>query len=315
MTHTQPHHVVCLFFVLLLLVTACASDQAPTEPPPTAVVPTATNAPTAMPPTDVPQPTLQEDSVEEVTEEIAVASPEPEPTEPPPTEAPTEEPATEEPAEQFSAEIRTVTFSGADGLELIGTFYPAGGTQPAPTVILLHMLNSNRTVWAEFSAELNANGYNALALDMRGHGETGGAKDWTLARADHLMVMNELMSYPEIDARRVAVIGGSIGSNMALILGKDMPTNVMTVALLSPGLDYRGVTTEDAIGAYGNRPILIVASSEDAYSADSSRQLADLAFNGELIMYDGAGHGTNMFAGEPELAQTLLDWLNVHTSN
>ena len=304
------HHLKLSLLLVLGAVAACSTAE-PTAPTPimeTLAVPTAIAEEEA--PTIVVEEATQV-APTEVIPTIETASTSAENTAiPDPTDTPTDEPEVE-----FSAEIRPVTFSGADGLELIGTFYSAGGTQPTPTVILLHMLNSNRTVWVDFAAELNANGYNALALDMRGHGETGGTKDWTLARADHLMVMNELMSYPEIDARRMAVIGGSIGSNMALILGKDMPTNIQTVALLSPGLEYRGVTTEDAIGAYGNRPILIVASREDSYSADSSRQLTDLAFNGELILYDGAGHGTNMFAGAPELTETLLDWLNVHTSN
>ncbi|MGB1252907.1 MAG: alpha/beta hydrolase, partial [Candidatus Promineifilaceae bacterium] len=227
-----------------------------------------------------------------------------------------DEPApTEAPLVEFSAESRTITFNAGDGLELLGTFYPAGGLGPRPTVVLLHMLNSNRTVWEAFASELNANGYNALALDMRGHGETGGEKNWEFARADHLMVMGELVNFPEVAPQQTVVIGASIGSNIALILGKDMPPLIKTVVLLSPGLDYRGVTTKDAIGAYGDRPILIVASSEDSYSADSARQLADLALNSELIMYDGASHGTNMFGKAPTLSQTLLDWLNTHVSN
>ena len=267
------------------------------------VQPTATVIPTALAETPLPEPTVMEVGEDEPT------------AAPTATVAPTDEPVpTVEPV-AFSAEPRTVTFQTGDDLKLIGTFYPAGGTGPSPTVLLLHMLNGNREVWTELAAELNANGYNALALDMRGHGETGGGHDWELARADHLMVMNELTAFPEVDPLHNAIIGGSIGSNMALILGKDMPPLVKTVALLSPGLDYRGVTTDDAIGAYGDRPILMVASSEDGYSADSSRQLTQLALNGELIMYDGAGHGTEMLANQPELAQTLIDWLNAHISN
>ena len=122
-----------------------------------------------------------------------------------------------------------------------------------------------------------------------------------------------MVSQPNVDGAHTAVIGGSIGSNMALLTGVDQPL-INTVALLSPGLDYRGVLTEPEIEAFGNRPVLIVASSEDRYSAQSSQTLADLALHSqsELILYDGAGHGTNMFGGEPSLAQTLIDWLNAH---
>jgi hypothetical protein len=31
-------------------------------------------------------------------------------------------------------------------------------------------------------------------------------------------------------------------------------------------------------------------------------------------MYNGAGHGTNMFGSEPELANLILNWLNEHVA-
>ena len=67
--------------------------------------------------------------------------------------------------------------------------------------------------------------------------------------------------------------------------------------LLEVALDYRGVTTDEQIELYGERPLLIVASEEDAYAADSSQTLADTAQGQvQLEMYNGAGHGTRMFA-------------------
>jgi hypothetical protein len=31
-----------------------------------------------------------------------------------------------------------------------------------------------------------------------------------------------------------------------------------------------------------------------------------------LILYDGAGHGTNMFEAEPDLSQQIIDWLDAY---
>ena len=64
-----------------------------------------------------------------------------------------------------------------------------------------------------------------------------------------------------------AFIGGSIGANMALRLGADVP-QIPTVVLLSPGLNYDGVQTEPAMETFGDRPVFIVASSEDSYAAE-----------------------------------------------
>ena len=80
--------------------------------------------------------------------------------------------------------ITDITIEGANGLQMAATFYPGHGDGPRPAVLLLHMLNSNRQVWVDFAAQLNEAGYSALALDMRGHGETGGSNDWELARED-----------------------------------------------------------------------------------------------------------------------------------
>ena len=123
---------------------------------------------------------------------------------------------------------------------------------------------------------------------------------------------NHLSSKPDVDPDRVAIVGASIGANLALLTGAN-EEGVKTVVLLSPGLDYSGVKTGEAMAAYQNRPVLIVASEEDTYSADSSRVLEESAV-GEvsLVMYQNAGHGTNMFVAEPELGELLIDWLETY---
>ena len=91
---------------------------------------------------------------------------------------------------------------------------------------------------------------------------------------------------------------------------------IRTAILLSPGLDYRGVTTEDRLPDYGERPLLIVASENDTYAADSSRTLVETAVGEtQLQMYETVGHGTRMFAPEPGLMPLILDWLAQHLAN
>jgi predicted esterase len=176
------------------------------------------------------------------------------------------------------------------------------------------MNGGNRNAWDAFARQLADNGYAALAIDMRAHGETGGPRDWDLAAEDLTRVWTAMTEREEVDAARTAIIGASIGANMALVTAVNEPA-IKTVALLSPGRDYFGVTTEDRIVEYGQRPALIVASEEDAEAAVSSRALNELAADGELIMYEGAGHGTNMFRPHPELADELIGWLNQHVQS
>ena len=297
-----------LIVALLFVLAACQGN----EPQSTDLVPAAEGS-TPFPEDEVantapdsgavgrPTPTMEPlpENEPEVVEEPAA---EPHPA--PPTLVP--ETAVSQPITE------NVTIEAADGLPLHATYSGPGGMAPFPGVILLHMLGSNRQIWEEvgLTESLLADGYAVLTLDMRGHGESGSDRDWDKADDDLLRVWNYFVGLENIDGARTAVIGASIGSNMALRTGANEPA-IKTVALLSPGLDYRRVTTDDAITEYGSRPILIVASEEDSYAADSSRTLAELA-QGEAVLqlYKGAGHGTNMFGAEPELTQLLLDWLD-----
>ncbi len=214
------------------------------------------------------------------------------------------------PAASLSS-TEVLTFEGADGLAIAATLTRPGGTGPFPGVILLHMLGSERGVWADVGLveALAGAGYAVLAVDMRGHGETGGAADWTLAADDLGRVWDAFVALDSVDDARTAVIGASIGANMALRLGVDRP-DIRAVVALSPGLDYRGVTTAELPAAYGDRPLLLVASEDDAYAADSVRALAESAADPRVEMYATAGHGTNMFAAAPELTPLLIGWLD-----
>jgi pimeloyl-ACP methyl ester carboxylesterase len=60
----------------------------------------------------------------------------------------------------------------------------------------------------------------------------------------------------------------------------------------------------------GVRPILLVASDDDPYALRSARELQKgNVRTRELLILNGAGHGTNMLFRSPDLGATLLDWL------
>jgi len=203
-----------------------------------------------------------------------------------------------------------IEVEAADGLKLAGTFFaPADLPPPWPGVILLHMIYGSQQDWGDFPERLNEAGFAVFTIDLRGHGKTGGEMDWDQSRDDLQRVWSYMTGRAEVDQNRVAIIGASMGANMALVAAAAQP-EVRALGLLSPGLDYYRVTTADALATYGQRPLLIGASDEDSYSAESSRQLAELAGeSAELVMYSQAGHGTGILQTKPELADTLIDWL------
>src|SRR5579871_3191318 len=176
-----------------------------------------------------------------------------------------------------SVPAQEVQIKMADGLVVKGTFYPAAAATPAPAVLLLHQYNGNRRQWDAFTVALTAKGYNVLAVDQRGFGETGGQVDWTLAERDAAMLMTWLREEPTVDLDRVAVVGASIGSNLALRVCASDP-KCHTAIALSPALDYVGVTTKNVVASMHNKAIFLVASERDANpSADGVKALTAIA--------------------------------------
>ncbi len=211
-----------------------------------------------------------------------------------------------------AAQVQEVTFHTDDGVAIVGSLYlPA---RSGPAVILLHALGRTREDWQPVAARLADAGFVALAIDLRGHGASGplpertSLDDLTRMVADVKAARAFLATRREVAPNRIGIAGASIGANLAILFAAGDPT-VRSLALLSPGIDYRGLRPEAAMKKYGDRPALLVASQEDNYSANSGRQLAQSGPGvRDLRILNGAGHGTAMLGRQPDLAASILDW-------
>ena len=203
-----------------------------------------------------------------------------------------------------------IELEASDGLILKGDFYPQ--EEASVGVLLLHMNGGTKSQWTAFIPKLQEAGYNVLAVDMRGFGSTGGRTDWTLAQEDVQLWLDWLKAQENVTG--IALAGGSIGANVALIGCANDP-DCLTVIALSPGEDYMRVQPSVAITQLEDRSMLLVASYGDNFSAYSVTALAEVA-SGEyaIRMYTGSQHGTGYFVGrDADRKMTMLiDWLNEH---
>lgn len=210
---------------------------------------------------------------------------------------------------------KIINFQTQDGVKIAGDFYDARSKK---SIILLHILPGNRHDFNELAKLLFESGYNVLNIDERGHGDSeawpGEMGSWQEFRqSDYDKMIFDIEGAADwlkekIIGATIAVIGGSIGANLAMIFGaKHQPKAVIA---LSPGLEYRGVKTEIASRNY-RQNLLIVASHDDEYSFESSEKLFEMsrAKVKEIIKYEDAGHGTRIMTAEPELKQRILDFL------
>lgn len=213
--------------------------------------------------------------------------------------------------EQEISEPEKVDFKTEDGVTISANLFRGGNE----AVLLIHMLNSKKESYNIFAEKLNKTGFTVLALDMRGHGESleqnGLKKNWEQFNEQDFRNMildqkaaNEFLIKEGFQLK--TIVGASIGANNALNYASINP-GVVNVILLSPGLDYKGVKTEESAKIVKARTI-IVASEEDAYAFGSSKALNEILANSEFKELRGAGHGTVMFSGTT-LENDLVEWL------
>jgi dienelactone hydrolase len=213
------------------------------------------------------------------------------------------------------AGTQRVTIRTDDGISLAGTWYEPGARQ-ATAVILVHMLHRTRHDWDPVATRLASEGIGALAIDLRGHGESSGgaeggdAADYSTLVRDLTAARRYLASRTDVLQSRVGIAGASIGANLAVLEASADPS-VASLALLSPSLDYRGLKIEAAMKKYGGKPALLVVSDEDPYALRSAKDLQKAGGGTrELLVLNHAGHGTVMLSRDTDLARALVDWFH-----
>lgn len=178
----------------------------------------------------------------------------------------------------------------------------------SPAVLLLPMLGHGKEDWIPLATQLRKQGYGVLALDLREQGRTGPKE----LAADTGAGFMFLRRQKKVDAARIGIIGASIGANAALRYAAEEPL-VRLVVLLSPGQNYRGVTTEPAMRDYGARPLLLLGSEEDLSSAPAVHRLAAVAQGATTTkLYPGRAHGTDLLGSGSPASEEILAFLRAH---
>ncbi|MBW3577644.1 MAG: alpha/beta fold hydrolase [Actinobacteria bacterium] len=109
---------------------------------------------------------------------------------------------------------RDIRLTAADGTRLAASFLP-GPSRDAPVVVIVHGFAAHRRKPAyALLADVLAGTMSVLALDLRGHGDSGG---WcTLGGRERLDVAAALRAVREAGHRRVAAVGLSMGGTAVL---------------------------------------------------------------------------------------------------
>jgi dienelactone hydrolase len=210
-----------------------------------------------------------------------------------------------------------------DGYHVAAWYWPPS-LKLAPGVLLLHQRGKDKSSWGRFPELLTKQGYAVLAIDLRGHGETTGPDGKrgsvnALTDADYMAMLNDVSAADDflhkqkgVDADRIGIIGASIGANLAIMyLAGDR--HVRTAVCLSPGLDFRGLKPMEYMKKVDKRPLYLIASKGDEYSAKTADELSRAGTPDgpkSLRLFQGNEHGTDLLRANEGLAQTIASgWL------
>lgn len=212
-----------------------------------------------------------------------------------------------------------ITLKTLDGQEIAGVFYDVA--EPKGAVVFSHMMPATKESWADLADLFASRGFSCLAIDLRGHGESEGGPDGykKFTDEDHQKSILDVDAAAKcllgkgFPASQIVLVGASIGANLSLKYMGDH-NDFKTAALLSSGLDYRGIATEPSAHALtdGARVLLVSSRDDGDNAAENEALMAAIPARVEkkLQVYDKAGHGTQMLGREPELATLIMQFVD-----
>lgn len=191
----------------------------------------------------------------------------------------------------------TVTFQTSDGETLEATHVGTGTTG----VVIVHGSNANRTNWYDAGGQIAAAGFQVLIVNLRGTGESTGTRR-TEQDTDILAAAAWLDDH---GAQKIALIGSSMGATSVLVAATERPVAAV-VALSPPQRSF----AMDAVAAAPKitAPVMLFAAEKDTTFAESTAALGKL-LNVEPHIVSGAGHGTGMFADNPDVIVDIITFL------
>jgi len=168
---------------------------------------------------------------------------------------------------------RNVSFTTGDGVKINATLHLPEG-EVTGGVVCLPMYRRTRETFKPAVPSLVKQGIVVLAIDPRGHGESGTpehaeavlqrkAEVFQAMTADVAGAIRELRTRYGVGSKPVGLLGASAGAAVAVLYAAEK-RDVAAIALLSPG-DYMGL---DVSGQASNVRARVLITTEDTTTAD-----------------------------------------------
>ncbi|UCE53163.1 MAG: dienelactone hydrolase family protein [Desulfobacterales bacterium] len=230
---------------------------------------------------------------------------------------------------QFAVEgvaAETVDLTTDDGTKLKCTYFPSSMPN-APGIILLPDTRCDRMNFGSIPIKLNEAGFAVLAMDLRYKDIIAKARNrkeqirtiqkqdlMALVKYDTKSGINFLSSKKEVDPKRIALIGTSLGSRVAIISGVEYDLKALVLISLSGEEAFPGYKPiKQLLSDYGEKPILFMTAKKDwggNFKAAEHNKIYYDWKNGkkELKIWSGSGHGVGILS-KKEAIKFVAAWL------
>lgn len=247
------------------------------------------------------------------------------------------------PADLGLTDTEEIRFPTTDGLQLAAWYLPP---QNDAVIIFVHGLGGNRSELLLEASFLHRQGYGALLLDLRNHGQSQGEKttlglnetrdiaaalayirqregaDTAVAVFGHSMgaatVLLATAQFPEIQAviaeSPFTSVEDNISNGVRILTG--LPPEIFAPMILffgqrEAGVDISAVRPIDVIASISPRAVLLIHGARDeTLPAQNSYQLYEAARDPkELYILENVGHGGFLDAEPTEYPHRIITFL------
>jgi len=208
----------------------------------------------------------------------------------------------------------TVTVECSDGYRMTGDYVRRTRLRGAlPGVIFLHEDGRDRHAWHAQVVFTAARQMVGLALDLRGYGENPGTvgnpgktasaftdADYRLMLEDVRDSVSFLAVKSEIEGGRLALVGADMGANLALLAaGSPWAEAVRVVVAVSPSLEWKGLSVQEAVARIPKSTHVYLAAAKDDPASWNACEVLMGLIKGPKDFYqaDTGGHGVRVFQG------------------
>ncbi|QUR68125.1 alpha/beta hydrolase [Mycobacterium spongiae] len=202
---------------------------------------------------------------------------------------------------------RDVVIETSDGMRLGAWYFPHTSGGRGPAVLVCNGNAGDRSMRAELAVALNQMGLSALLIDYRGYGGNPGKPSEEGLAADAEAAQDWLAEQIDVDPKRIAYFGESLGAAVAVGLAVRRPPAALVLrspftsladvgAVQYPWLPLRRLLLDrypsiERIASVSAPVLVIAGSADDIVPPALSERLVDAAAEPKrYVVVPGVGH-------------------------